>query len=220
MCDRVLPFYVVCDESYSMSDHMDTLRARLRDLHRSIRSHPLVSAFVRFCLIGFADTPRLVVPLSAPRDLDDIGTFSMRAASNFGAVFTLLRETIERDLTELRAQRYDVRQPAVFFLSDGQPTDPAMWHRSYARLVEPAWRDRPKIVAFGIGDADHATIRAVGDFKAFVVDQDGGTTAGEALHQFTQALADSMLSTTAPAGHGVELPEQVRGYTELRAYYD
>lgn len=214
MRNRVLPFYVVCDESYSMTDHMDTLRARLRELHTCIRTNPVVSTLVRFCLIGFADTARLVVPLSAPHDLDDIGTFSTRAASNFGAAFTLLRETIERDVAELRAQSYDIRRPTVFFLSDGQPTDPAMWQLPYARLVEPAWSDRPKIVAFGVGDADPATIRAVGQFKAFVADQNGGTTSGEALHQFARALADSMLSTAVSTDR-IELPEQVRGYTAL-----
>lgn len=217
MRDRVLPFYVVCDESYSMSDHMDILRARLRDLHDCMRTNPLVSSVVRFCLIGFADSPRLVVPLSAPHDLADIGTFSTRAASNFGAVFTLLRETIELDVAELRAQSYDIHQPTVFFLSDGQPTDPAMWQRPYARLVESTWPDRPRIVAFGIGDADPVTIRAVGRFKAFVADRNGAAASGEALHQFARVLADSMLSPRIAAGH-VDVPEQVRGYTALSAY--
>jgi uncharacterized protein YegL len=127
-----------------------------------------------------------------------------------------LRDTIEQDLAELREQSYDIHQPTVFFLSDGQPTDPAMWQRSFARLVEPGWPDRPKIVAFGIGDADPVTIRAVGEFKAFVADQDGGTTPNEALHQFTQVLADSMLSTGVPAGQ-VNVPEQVSGYTAVSA---
>ncbi|HEY1570952.1 MAG TPA: hypothetical protein VGG05_06405 [Pseudonocardiaceae bacterium] len=217
MRNRVLPFYVVCDESYSMTDHMDTLRARLRELHHCIRANPVVSTVVRVCLIGFADTARLVVPLSAPHDMDDIGTFSTRAASNFGAVFTLLRETIERDVAELRAQSYDIHRPIVFFLSDGQPTDPAMWQHPYARLVEPAWPDRPKIVAFGIGDADPVTIRAVGEFKAFVADQNGGTSPGEALDQFAQTLADSMLSA-ATSPDRIDLPEQVRGYTAIRTH--
>lgn len=214
MCNRVLPFYLVCDESYSMSDHMDTLRARLRELRRCVRTSPLVSSAIRFCLIGFAETPRLVVPLCSPSDLADIGVFSARAATNFGAVFTLLRTTIEQDVAELRAQSYHIHQPTVFFLSDGQPTDPATWRSAYDRLVEPAWPDRPRIVAFGIGDADPVTIRAIGAFKAFIADQDGGTTPGEALSQFTQVLAESILSGDTPTGD-VQLPQQVRGYTAL-----
>jgi uncharacterized protein YegL len=216
MGDRVLPFYVVCDESYSMSDHMDTLRARLRELHHCVRNNPVVSTVVRFCLIGFADAPRLIVPLSSPHELGDIGALSTRAASNFGEVFTLLRDTIERDLSELRRQAYRIHRPTVFFLSDGQPTDPMTWQRPHARLMDPSWPDRPRIVAFGIGDADAGTIRAVGQFKAFLSDRDGGTTPGDALHRFAEALTDSMLSTGSSAGD-VEVPDQVRGYTAVTA---
>jgi uncharacterized protein YegL len=216
MRDRVLPFYVVCDESYSMSDHMDTLRARLRELHHCLRNNPVVSTVVRFSLIGFADVPRLIVPLSPPCELGDIGALSTHAASNFGAVFTLLRDTIEQDLAELRRQSYRIHRPTVFFLSDGQPTDPVTWRRSHARLVDPNWPDRPKIVAFGIGDADAGTIRAVGQFRAFLSDRDSGSTPGEALHRFAEALTDSMLSTGTSTGD-VEVPHQVRGYTALTA---
>lgn len=216
MRDRVLPFYVVCDESYSMSDHLDTLRARLRELHHCVRNSPVVSPLVRFCLIGFADVPRLIVPLSRPHDLGDIGTLSTRAASNFGAAFTLLRDTIERDLSELRRQSYRIYRPTVFFLSDGQPTDPATWRLPHDRLLDPTWPDRPTIVAFGIGDADAETIRTVGRCRAFLSTGDGGTTPGEALRRFAEALTDSMLSTGAPSGH-VEIPDQVSGYRTLTA---
>ena len=214
MRDRVLPFYVVCDESYSMSDHMETLRARLRELRHCVRNNPAVSEVVRFSLIGFADVPRLIVPLSSPHDLDDIGALSARAASNFGAVFTLLRDTIERDVARLRRQACLIHRPTVFFLSDGQPTDPASWRSQHARLLDPAWPDRPKIVAFGIGDADAGTIRAVGQFKAFLSDRDGGTTPGDALQRFADVLTDSMLS-----GGDVDVPDQIRGYTALSAHH-
>jgi uncharacterized protein YegL len=113
----------------------------------------------------------------------------------------------------LRRQSYRIHRPTVFFLSDGQPTDPVAWRRPHARLTDPTWPDRPKIVAFGIGDADAATIRTVGQFKAFLSDR-GGTTPGDALHRFAEALTDSMLSTGTSTGD-VEIPDQVRGYTAL-----
>jgi uncharacterized protein YegL len=104
----------------------------------------------------------------------------------------------------------------VFFLSDGQPTDPTTWRRPHARLVDPAWPDRPRVVAFGIGDADAGTIRAVGQFKAFLSDRDG-TTPGDALHRFADVLTDSMLSTGTSTGD-IDVPDQVRGYTALAAH--
>ena len=167
MPDRVLPFYVVCDESYSMADHLGVLNAGLRELRRCVVADPVLRGRARFCLIGFAEDARVVVPLARLDEFPDVTGLTARAATNFGRVFTTLRQIIERDVRELRTRACEVYQPAVFFLSDGQPTDPAVWQDAYARLVDPGWPSRPKVVAFGIGDADAATIGVIGEFKAF-----------------------------------------------------
>src|SRR5262245_36115683 len=115
---HVLPFYVVCDVSYSMMDHIDAVNDSLRDLHRAIGSDPHVADTIRFCLIGFSESPEIVVPLGRPSEITELSGLTVRAASNFGAVFTFLREAITRDVERLsKAAR--VCRPAVFFLSDG-----------------------------------------------------------------------------------------------------
>jgi uncharacterized protein YegL len=215
MRDRVLPIYVVCDESYSMTDHMSTLNAGLRELHRCVQDDPVASSRVRLCLIGFADTARVVVPLSPLGDVPDIGVLAARASTNYGTAFTLLRETILTDAADLCAQSRQMYQPTVFFLSDGQPTDPALWRRAHAELLRHDWPDRPRIVAFGVGDADAATMRAVGDYKAFLYDK-RTTELGDAVRVFAETLTDSLvLQGTDDAA--LRIPDRVAGFTELRA---
>jgi uncharacterized protein YegL len=213
MRDRVLPVYVVCDESYSMTDHMDALNTGLRELHRCVRDDPATNARVRLCLIGFADTARVVVPLSPLGDVPDIGALAARASTNYGVAFTLLRETIERDVADLSARSCPMYRPTVFFLSDGQPTDEALWRRAHSRLVDRDWPARPRIVAFGVGDVDATTMRAVGDFKAYLHDGTA-TTIDDAVGSFARTLTDSLVlhGTGDPSPR---LPDHVTGFTDV-----
>jgi uncharacterized protein YegL len=92
----------------------------------------------------------------------------------------------------LAGDTHQVHRPAVFFLSDGQPTDPATWPAAHAALTDPAWSARPNLIAFGVGDADPATIARIGTFRAFL-DRDGVRPAG-ALRRCAPALTTSTLS--------------------------
>jgi uncharacterized protein YegL len=187
--NQVLPFYVVCDVSYSMMDHIDAVNDSLRDLQRAIGADQAVSEMIRFCLIGFSESAEVLVPLGRPSEIGELSGLTVRAASNFGAVFTFLRDQIARDVERLMARSCRVCRPAVFFLSDGQPTDPSTWSSGFAALTDAAWIARPNVIAFGIGDADPVTIARIGTFRAFF-GQDGMSPSA-ALRVVTRLLATS-----------------------------
>lgn len=217
MPDRILPFYAACDESYSMAGHIDALNDGLRELHHAVGTDPIVAGKTRFCLIGFAGTAEVLLPLSRLSDITKIARLTVKAATRFGTAFDLLRVTIERDLSVLARDRHRVCRPAVFFLSDGRPTDPSDWSPAHARLVHPSSPARPDVVAFGIGDADAATIGRIGTYRAFV--SQPGTSSPAALGQFTRTLTDSILRTgTSVAGGGqatLQVSERVTGFRTL-----
>src|SRR2546423_3704908 len=171
--NQVLPFYVVCDVSYSMMDHLDAVNDSLRDLHHAIACDPTIADAIRFCLIGFSESPEIVVPLGRPGEIAELSGLTGRAVSNFGAVFAFLRDRITRDVDLLAARSHRVSRPAVCFLSDGQPTDPSTWPASFAALTDAAWTARPNVIAVGIGDAEPVTINRIGTFRAFL-GQNGG----------------------------------------------
>jgi uncharacterized protein YegL len=216
MPERILPFYVVCDQSYSMADHLDALSDGLAQLHTAVGTDPVVADKTRFCLIGFSGVAEVLLPLCRPSDVIHLTGLTMQAATSFGAAFTLLRDTIERDVRTLKAQAHQVYRPAVFFLSDGHPTDPATWPAAYERLVDPDWPARPNIIAFGIGDADAATIGRIGTFQAFM--SDGGVSPAAALHGFANALTTSVVHSADDVADDMLLrvPARIDGFTTLR----
>lgn len=215
MPEQILPFYVVCDQSYSMADHLDALNDGLAQLHAAVGTDPVVADKTRFCLVGFSGTAEILQPLCRPSDVLRMVSLTTQSATSFGAAFTLLRDTIERDVARLKADAYEVYRPAVFFLSDGHPTDPATWPAAYERLVDPEWPPRPNIISFGIGDADAATIGRIGTFQAFM--SQGGVGPAVALHGFARALTTSVVrSGNADGDLVLRVPAQVAGFTALR----
>lgn len=220
MCEQVLPFYVVCDESYSMANHIDALNEGLRELHHAVGADPVAAGKTMFCLIGFSGTAEVLQPLARLGEVTEIAGLTAKASTSFGAAFSMLRDTIERDVEQLKRDQFRVYRPAVFFLSDGQPTDPKSWHPKYDRLTEPGWPARPDIVAFGIGDADATLISRIATSKAFM--SRDGVNPRAALYEFARALTKSMVdsgtSLAGLAGGGevaLRVPEQISGYTPL-----
>lgn len=210
MPERVLPCYVVFDESCSMADHMDSLNTGLRELTGTLLDDPAIAGRTRLCVIGFSETARIVTPLSAPGTTARQRGRATGTETNFGAAFAVLRDTIERDVEALRTASCAVHQPVVFFLSDGQPTDDA-WPTALDGLLDPGWPARPRIVAFGIGDADMTTIARIGTHGAYL--STGDLTPHDTVREFTAALAGSVV-TSDP--NDVTVPRQVSGFTALK----
>ncbi|MER7403038.1 VWA domain-containing protein [Streptomyces sp. NPDC000070] len=216
---QILPFYMVCDESGSMTgpDGVDTINAALPDLHHEISTNPSVADKTRFALIGFSTQASLLQPLADLSELTQLPSLSAGGVTSFGAAFHLLKDTIEKDVAALKADGHDVYRPVVFFLSDGNPTDDG-WRTALKELN--SFRYAPKIIAFGISDADAAIITEVANFKAFI-QQDESVSPAVALREFASSLTRSIVSSAtsmdSQGGEGFQLQvdEQVPGFTSL-----
>lgn len=215
---QILPFYMVCDESGSMAGTgVDAINSALPDLHHEISTNPSVADKTRFALIGFSTQASVLQPLADLSELTQLPSLSAGGVTSFGAAFTLLKDTIEKDVAALKADGHDVYRPVVFFLSDGNPTDNG-WRTALKELE--AFRYAPKIIAFGISDADAAIITEVANFKAFI-QQDTSITPAVALREFASSLTRSIVSSatsmSAQGGDGFQLQvdEQVPGFTSL-----
>jgi uncharacterized protein YegL len=214
MPEEILPFYVVCDQSYSMADHLDALNDGLAQLHAAVGTDPVVADKTRFCLIGFSGEAVVLQSLCRPSDVVGLTDLTTHPATSFGEAFTLLRDTIENDVDELKARGDQVYRPAVFFLSDGHPTDHTTWEAAYERLVDPDWPARPNIIAFGIGDADADTIHQIGTVQAFM--SHGGVSPAAALHSFAHALTTSVVRANDEGEVALRVPARIDGFTTLR----
>ncbi|NUV60420.1 VWA domain-containing protein [Streptomyces sp. CAI-85] len=215
---QILPFYMVCDESGSMAGTgVDAINSALPDLHQEISTNPSVADKTRFALIGFSTQASVLQPLADLSELTQLPSLSAGGVTSFGAAFGLLKDTIEKDVAALKADGHDVYRPVVFFLSDGIPTDDG-WRDTLKELN--GFRYAPKIIAFGISDADAAIITEVANFKAFI-QQDASITPAVALREFASSLTRSIVSSAtsmaAQGGDGFQLQvdEQVPGFTSL-----
>ena len=184
---NVLPIYVLCDQSFSMLDHINALNDSLFELRGACETDPLIAERTRFCVIGFAESPEILVPLCPPAEITGLSGLSVHATTNFGLAFTFLCEVITRDVAMLKEQSHRVCRPAVFFLSDGQPTDSELWPAAHVRLTDPSWDARPNVIAYGLGDADPAIIQRIGTYRAFLSRE--GVSLTSALRQLADAVA-------------------------------
>ncbi len=215
---QILPFYLVCDESGSMSgDPLDAINDSLPKIHTEIGSNPVVADKTKFALIGFSDYAELVLPLSDLSVITSIPALTVKGGTNYSSAFDLLYDTIAEDVKQLKANGDQVYRPAVFFLSDGQPGD--NWEGSYKRLIDPSWTYHPNILAFGFGDVDATTLQHVATVRAFIAD--GSMGPDEALREFAQSLIQSIVNSGSKPAQGGALtravPDQVPGFTSLPA---
>ena len=139
--EQVLPFYIVCDESASMSSNggIDAINSALPELHEKIASNPLVNDKARIALIAFSDDAEVLLPLSAAADVEDMPGVMPKGATSYGSAFRLLKTQIATDIATFNADGFKVLRPAVFFISDGGPTD-SDWQTHHVDLVDDLGR--------------------------------------------------------------------------------
>lgn len=160
---QILPFYLVADASYSMSqdNKIDTLNQLLPQLRDELMRNPVVGDMVRFGLLDFSDDATVVLPLTDIRAVEVLPTLTPRGGTSFVAAFDLLRQQIESDYAQLKADGFTIKRTTVVFLSDGAPTDDdAVWRQAFTELTQydpethAGNRLFPNLIPIGIGDCD------------------------------------------------------------------
>ena len=217
MGQQILPFYLVCDESGSMSGKpIDAINQALPELHQEIGLNPVVADKTQFAIIGFSDSADVLLPLSDLSQVTNLPVLDTKGGTNYAAAFAVVRDQIESDVNRLKAQGHQVYRPVVFFLTDGQPT--SSYKQEWEDLTASTFPFRPNIVAFGVGDGvDPSTISAVATFRAFV--SDGTMSPAQALQEFAVALTKSIVrsGSTSSDGGGMTLqtPDEIPGFKSL-----
>lgn len=197
---NVLPVYVVADESASMTPVVDELNAGLAALHRALLREPMAAAKVRFTILGFADDLQVRLSLADLRTESALPTLTTRHTTSYRAAFQGLLDLLPKDIETLKAQGFAVYRPAVFFLTDGQPTDEPEWRTPYAKLIDrETTRTAPNIIACGIGEARAQTILDVATRPEFAFVATPGTELGLAIAEFSVALTKSIVASARAA---------------------
>ncbi len=160
----LLPFYVLVDVSWSMtsqaagdtSSGIDAVNMIAPEVANALDEDPLVRDKIRFGLVDFAGDAQVVIPLCDLARVERLPTLEARTnGTSYANAFIKMREQIETDVQQLKADNFKVHRPALFFLTDGEPTDPndSDWQGAFAALTASDFRARPNVIPFGVRDA-------------------------------------------------------------------
>lgn len=214
--EMVLPFYLLCDESLSLSgENIEAINQQLADLHAEIVADPVVSDKAHFGIVAFSDDAATILPLSDLHDVKEIPLLTAGGYTNYEAAFRHMRAQISHDVERLKAAGTRVYRPAVFFISDGEPNGPD-WIAAYDALVDRDFGYRPNIIGFGVGGANRDIIARIGTLAAYQATDEVGVAS--ALREFAKSLTSSVVqsASAAAAGRvGLVIPETPKGFVEL-----
>ncbi|MEV6829502.1 VWA domain-containing protein [Amycolatopsis sp. NPDC051102] len=214
---KLLPFYIVIDASYSMSGRkIDSANRIIRQVQDALATDPILADKVRIGLLDFADDAQVQLPLCDILEPSlAMPVLKPRGGTSYVAAFRLLRSTIAANIKLLKTDGFKVHRPAVFFLSDGAPTDPVPeWKAAFADLAgDEAY---PNVIPFGVDDADAHVLQSLihpstGGKQMRMYLMDNGEDAAKAI----TAMAEIMISSVLQSGHslsqgesGIVLPEE------------
>ena len=208
---QVLPFYLLCDESGSMSGApIQAVNEGLQKIWTELIKSPAVSDKARVSVISFSDTAEVLVPLTDLQLLTSMPGCQTKGGTNFGNAFRKMKQVIDSDVMNLKAQQMKVIRPVVFFMSDGEPTD-AGWQQAHAELTDPNYAFRPHIMSFGIGSADGQTINDVATEVGRGVQRQAylaldGFAPEKIIAEIIHLFIATIIGSTQKAGGGMNIP--------------
>lgn len=208
----LLPFYLVVDESSSMSPWVGYLNDGLRSLLDAMHEQPSKAAKIRLTVLGFSADVRCHLELQDLRDIHQMPMLGVReGGTSYAAAFSELIGRIDADVERLALTNL-VHRPTVFFLTDGQPAEidhhVPSWRESLSRLHDPENRRHPNLLAFGVQDARPETIAEIASRPDFAYRQSEAADVGQAISNFMQFFVQSIVAsaTTAEGADSVRVP--------------
>jgi uncharacterized protein YegL len=215
---KLLPFYLVIDVSWSMSQDrkLDSANGIMPAIVDALAQNPILSDKVRFGLIDFSDDAQVRLPLCdllAPNLT--LPALSIRGGTNYSEAFRTLRREIEANVAQLKADQYVVHRPAVWFISDGEPTDNEQeWRAAFAELTTS--KTYPNFIPCGVDKAVKNVMGSLihpssGPKKMAMYMMDPGFDPAKAITGMAEILISSMISSgysLAGGNTGTILPPQ------------
>ncbi len=219
---QVLPIYFVGDESHSMRGApIEAVNQGLVDLRDEVAKHPLIGKKVRFGIITFADTAETRLELSELSEELILPTLSPRGrGTSYASAFEALRHALPGDIALLKSGGYQVHRPTVFFLSDGLPTEKeGRWMSALDALKDSTFRERPNILAFGVGNAEAPVIQRLATAPRYAFMMTEGVSTAGAIAEFAASMLNSMVSSAERLDRGEQSIEfeKPEGFVSLDA---
>ena len=168
-------------------------------------------------MIGFSDTAFTYLEAADLREPVEVPELTAQGSRSYAAAFNQLRHRLDRDIAALDAQGCSVHNPAVFFLTDGLPNEREDWRTARDQIIDQ--RGVPRILSFGIGDAEAGIVAELATEPAFAFVAEQGVDTGAAISAFVAALGQSVINSGRALADGqarlhIEQPQGFRSAAE------
>jgi uncharacterized protein YegL len=211
---KCLPTYMVIDASGSMHKYEQQLNDTLEQVHATLTHNPRISEFAYMSIIAFSSAPQVVIEMTDLENIDVMPQVMCSGTTEYGAVFELLRARIDHDVDQLNAHGLAVLRPAVFFLTDGAPTD-KRWQEAFQRLADRSWRRHPHVITYGFGAAPPDVLGKVATKAAFIAES--GVDQASALISAVSSMLNSLVASSQ--SESLQIPQSAPGYISLPIEY-
>jgi len=231
-----LPVYIVIDVSASTWDQdpdnpgqsrrpleetpWGAARDSIGDLWFALNGSPTARDLVHLRVVEFGEKASDLQPLTRVRDLQTMPKLGRQSQTNYQAVFTHVADRLEADIAKLAAEYDELRQPIVYFITDGMPyvgkgpqpasawlprlkrvhdvTTPVTTRRARVgadgQTSRPSLGHRPAIVALGFDKVDEQTLVDIAQFPGVACLADSGSASpGDLLSEVLQSVLDSII---------------------------
>jgi uncharacterized protein YegL len=198
---KLLPFYLVVDVSLSMQgSKLDSANKIMPAIVDALSENPILSDKVRFGLIDFSDDAQVRLPLCDLLDPNlTLPSLSVRGGTSYAAAFQTLQREIDANVAQLKADQYVVHRPAVWFISDGEPTDhDPVWRGAFDQLRNA--RIYPNFIPCGVDQADMKVMGSLihpstGTKKMALYMMEQGHDPAKAITGMAEILISSMIQS-------------------------
>ncbi|PNE13243.1 hypothetical protein B1H26_41360 [Amycolatopsis sp. BJA-103] len=133
-----------------------------------LEDHTEAAAICHLSVVTFSGEAQTHHPLRKLKEISRLGPLPKGTWTNYVDVWQHLDTTVRHDIAALKGAGHVLKQPAVFFLTDGMPgssssgaTPVEDWKPYHDRLCDRQFVERPIIVALGLGSVNNETLRHV-----------------------------------------------------------
>jgi uncharacterized protein YegL len=158
----VLPFYLICEASAAMADHIGDLNTALRTIQQNLSSDANLNKVVMLGVISFNDTASSLAPL-APASEIKLPHLRGVGASSYSAAIREFHRAFEQDRVRLTGEGARLFRPCVFFVTHSAPSDAdhAQTFRTllgYNPATQQGNKSYPNVVAIGLPGAPRSVV--------------------------------------------------------------
>jgi uncharacterized protein YegL len=207
-----VPVYLVVDVSGSTAPFIHIINDQLVKLLELVMENSRLDDLVRLGVVSFSSDVHVDMSLAPASEVVHIPQLRSFGATRYSAVFRSLATLLSGDVTDLKAGNFRVYRPAVFFLSDGRPTDGRRDWSSALAEVTSSVPGGPRIFSIGMGDASPEVVQQIASDNGLALMTRTGTPTSDAIKAYFGLVVEYLLSfvrsLNASAGNvALALPE-------------